>query len=216
MAKILVACEESQRVCVALRQSGHDAYSCDLIECSGAHPEWHIREDVIEVMQWGFWDAMIAFPPCTDLAIGGARHWKKKQADGRQQAAAQFFMRFVNSPIPFVAIENPVGYMNTHYRKADQIIQPYLFGEEAQKRTCLWLKGFPPLTPTNIVGKGDYRTLTNGKTRPAFMWSHTTDRAKQRSKTFQGIADAMGKQWGAFIHEKVRQREFPCLTLAGV
>lgn len=193
--RVLVACEESQAVAIEMRRVGHEAYSCDMVPCSGGHPEWHIQGDVTNILNDG-WDMIIAFPPCTDLAIGGARHWAKKRADGRQAAAAAFFMRFVDADCPHIAIENPAGVMSELYRPPDQYIQPYWFGDSAQKQTGLWLKNLPKLIPTNIVNKGEYRTLSNGKRRPEFMWRHTTDRQRQRSKTFSGIARAMAEQWG--------------------
>ena len=151
--KVLVACEESQEVCKAFREKGHEAYSCDIQECSGGHPEWHLQQDEMTLLSEK-WDMIIAFPPCTDLAVSGARHFAKKRADGRQQRSIDFFMRFVNADCPKVAIETPIGIMSSHYRKPDQIIQPYWFGDHARKSTCLWLKGLPKLIPTNIVDPG--------------------------------------------------------------
>ena len=157
--KILVACEESQRVCQAFRDKGHEAYSCDILPTSGDHPEWHIQGDAIgvlvraitdDIMRGGsVWDMMIAFPPCTDLAVSGARWFPEKRADGRQRAATDFFLKIANAPIPRIAIENPIGIMSTLYRKPDQIIQPWMFGHPEQKKTCLWLKGLPKLYPTS-------------------------------------------------------------------
>lgn len=156
--KILVACEESQRVCIEFRKLNHEAYSCDIEDCSGGHPEWHIKQDAIPLLNecctfetcdgkkhniTGNWDMIIAFPPCTHLAVSGARYFKEKQKDGRQQQAINFFMKFVNANCDKIAIENPVGIMSTHYRKPDQIIQPYQFGHGETKKTCLWLKGLP-------------------------------------------------------------------------
>ena len=151
--KILVACEESQAVTKELRKLGHQAFSCDILPCSGGHPEWHIQGDVLEQLDKG-WDMLIAFPPCTHLAVSGARHFAKKIADGRQQQGIDFFMKMVNAPIPKKAIENPIGIMSTKYRKPNQIIQPWQYGDKAQKSTCLWLEGLPNLIPTNIVEKG--------------------------------------------------------------
>ena len=202
--KVLIACEESQEVCKAFRALGHEAYSCDLQECSGGHPEWHLQQDVIPLLAEP-WDMIIAFPPCTDLAVSGARHFAKKRADGRQQRSIEFFMRFANVDCPKVAIENPIGIMSSHYRKPDQIIQPYQFGDHARKSTCLWLKGLPKLIPTNIVDPGEiarggfsvgaslnYARDENGKIIP---WNDPRT-AKIRSKTFPGIARAMAEQWG--------------------
>ena len=201
--RVLVACEESQAVTKELRRLGHEAYSCDIQECSGGHPEWHLQQDVIPLLAEP-WDMIIAFPPCTDLAVSGARHFAKKRADGRQQRSIEFFMRFVNVDCPKVAIENPIGIMSSHYRKPDQIIQPYQFGEHARKSTCLWLKGLPKLIPTNIVDPGEivrggfsvgaslnYARDENGKIIP---WNDPRT-AKIRSKTFPGIARAMAEQW---------------------
>jgi site-specific DNA-cytosine methylase len=201
--RILVACEESQAVTKELRRLGHEAYSCDIQECSGGHPEWHLQQDVIPLLAEP-WDMIIAFPPCTDLAVSGARHFAKKRADGRQQRSIEFFMRFANVDCPKVAIENPIGIMSSHYRKPDQIIQPYQFGDHARKSTCLWLKGLPKLIPTNIVDPGEivrggfsvgaslnYARDENGKIIP---WNDPRT-AKIRSKTFPGIARAMAEQW---------------------
>ena len=201
--RVLVACEESQAVTKELRRLGHEAYSCDVQECSGGHPEWHLQQDVIPLLAEP-WDMIIAFPPCTDLAVSGARHFAKKRADGRQQRSIEFFMRFANVDCPKVAIENPIGIMSSHYRKPDQIIQPYQFGDHARKSTCLWLKGLPKLIPTNIVDPGEivrggfsvgaslnYARDENGKIIP---WNDPRT-AKIRSKTFPGIARAMAEQW---------------------
>ena len=149
--KVLVACEESQEVCKAFRARGHEAYSCDIQDCSGGHPEWHIKADALELLKLK-WDLIIAHPPCTDLAVSGARWFAEKRADGRQQKSIDFFMRFVNADCPHIAIENPVCIMSRIYRKPDQIIQPWQFGHGETKKTCLWLKGLSPLQPTQIVG----------------------------------------------------------------
>ncbi len=148
--KILVACEESQAVTIELRKLGHEAYSCDILPCSGGHPEWHIQGDVLEHLNDG-WDMMIAFPPCTHLAVSGAAWFKEKIADGRQQQGIDFFMEMINAPIEKIAVENPVSVMSTKYRKPDQIINPFQFGDPVPKKTCLWLKNLPLLEPTNIV-----------------------------------------------------------------
>lgn len=141
--RILVACEESQAVTKELRKLGHEAYSCDIEPCSGGHPEWHIQADALEIIKIK-WDMIIAFPPCTHLAVSGARYFAEKKADGRQQKAIDFFMAFVNADSPKIAIENPVGIMSTKYRKPDQYIQPWQFGHGETKKTCLWLKNLPP------------------------------------------------------------------------
>lgn len=196
--KILVACEESQAVTIELRRLGHEAYSCDIIECSGGHPEWHLRQDVIPLLREP-WDMIIAFPPCTHLAVSGARHFEQKRKDGRQQQGIDFFMMFANADCPRIAIENPVGIMSSVWRKPDQIIQPYQFGDPHKKTTCLWLKGLPKLTATKIVEPTLVRyTCNNGKvvTFDEFMVrGFKGDRAKARSKTFPGIARAMAEQW---------------------
>lgn len=202
--RVLIACEESQRVCSEFRRGGHEAYSCDIQECSGGHPEWHIKADALEILKID-WDMVIAFPPCTNLAVSGAAWFEEKRADGRQRASIEFFMKFANCRCPRVAIENPIGIMSRYYRKPDQIIQPYFFGDHARKSTCLWLKGLPRLVPTNIVDMGEitkdgqsvgasanYARDENGK---ILAWNDPRT-AKIRSKTFPGIARAMAEQWG--------------------
>ena len=161
--KILVACEESQAVTKELRKLGHEAYSCDLLPCSGGHPEWHLQQDVIPLLKEK-WDMIIAFPPCTHLAVSGARYFEQKRKDGRQQQGIDFFMKFVNADCPRIAIENPIGIMSSIYRKPDQIIQPWMFGDKFTKSTCIWLKGLPKLEPTNIVEKGEFIEWTCKKT----------------------------------------------------
>ena len=203
--RILVACEESQSVTKELRKLGHEAFSCDILPCSGGHPEWHIQGDVLEQLDKG-WDMLIAFPPCTHLAVSGARHFKEKIADGRQQEGIDFFMEMINAPIPKIAVENPIGIMSTNYRKPDQIIQPWQFGDKAQKSTCLWLKGLPKLVPTDIVDKGEFIEFTSKKgvkkRQPKWYFDAlknaktSAERSTLRSKTFQGIADAIASQWG--------------------
>ena len=203
--RILVACEESQAVTKALRRLGHQAYSCDISPCSGGHPEWHLQQNVFDIIHQP-WDMMIAFPPCTHLAVSGARHFKQKQADGRQQAAIDFFMALVNAPIPCIAIENPVGIMSTKFRKPDQIIQPYEYGDSVQKTTCLWLKNLPLLKSTKRVSPGKFVEFTTkcGTRKRQTQWYYNTlrkaknsaERSMLRSKTFPGIAKAMAKQWG--------------------
>lgn len=192
--KVLIACEESQTVCKAFRALGHEAFSCDILDCSGDKPEWHLKGDVFEFINQG-WDMMIAHPPCTDLAVSGARHFPQKIADGRQQRALDFIQKLMNAPIEKICVENPVSVISSKIRKPDQIIQPWQFGHEAQKTTCLWLKGLPQLKHTNIVGKGEFITFASGKRHPAW-YSKLSGKGKDRSKTFQGIADAMAEQWG--------------------
>ena len=195
--RILVACEESQAVTKELRRLGHEAYSCDIEPCSGGHPGWHLQQDVIPLLSER-WDMIIAFPPCTHLAVSGARYFEEKRRDGRQQQGIDFFMRFVNVDCEKVAIENPIGVMSTRYRKPDQIIQPYEYGHAERKSTCLWLKGLPKLVPTDIV-KPELHVCGNGVIDS--KWHYHTynlpakERAKMRSKTFPGIAKAMAEQW---------------------
>ena len=148
--RVLIACEESQVDCEAFRKKGHEAFSCDIIPTSGNHPEWHIQGNALDILNDN-WDMIIAFPPCTHLCVSGARWFPEKRADGRQQAAVDFFMEFVNAKCDRIAIENPIGIMSTRYRKPDQIIQPWQFGHGETKATCFWLKGLPNLTPTDIV-----------------------------------------------------------------
>ena len=197
--KILIACEESQTVCKAFRAKGHEAYSCDILSCSGGKPEWHIQGDVLEQLDKG-WDMIIAFPPCTHLAVSGAAWFAKKIADGRQQNGIDFFMKFANAKCDKIAIENPVGIMSSKWRKPDCIIQPYEFGEPFSKKTCLWLKGLPKLKPTKLVDKGERVTFASGKSMPKWYSDayklKPEQRSIARSKTFQGIADAMAEQWG--------------------
>ena len=218
--RILVACEESQNVTNELRKLGHEAYSCDIQMHSGTHDEWHICQDVLPLLN-GFckfktadgnyheinskWDMIIAFPPCTDLCVSGARHFAKKQADGTQQRSIDFFMKFVNADCDRIAIENPIGIMSTKYRKPNQIIQPWQFGDKYSKSTCLWLKNLPLLVPTKIVEKGEFIEWIdkNGKKKRQSKWlyealknsKNAAERAKIRSKTFPGIANAMATQW---------------------
>jgi hypothetical protein len=191
--KILVGCEESQAVCIELRKLGHEAYSCDILDCSGGHPEWHIKGDVLEQLDKG-WDMMIAFPPCTHLAVSGAAWFEQKRKDGRQQEGIDFFMAMVNAPIEKIAIENPIGIMSTVYRKPDQIIQPYQFGHTESKATCLWLKNLPLLQETDNV-KELWKTLPKNQAQRLHYLPPGPDRAKLRSKTFPGIAKQMAKQW---------------------
>ena len=223
--KVLVACEESQEVCKAFRALGHEAYSCDIQEPSGGHPEWHILGDALKAINGGIittmdgvkhdigkWDLLIAHPPCTYLTVSGNR-WFNVERYGEKaieraklrEEAEIFFMAFMTADVGKIAVENPVGWMSTHYRKPDCIIQPYEFGHRARKTTCLWLKGLPPLKPTNIVDPGqilpggfsvgasdDSAKDKNGK---PLRWNDPRT-AKERSKTFSGIAAAMAEQWG--------------------
>ncbi len=211
--RVLVACEESQIVCKAFRARWHEAYSCDIIPCSGGHPEWHILDDALNHLDEN-WDLIIAHPPCTYLTIAANKYYDESKygdkAVKRKQLrkdAIEFFMKFVNAPCDKIAIENPVGVISTVYRKPDQIIQPYQFGHPYSKKTCLWLKNLPKLKPTNIVtpekihsagrtggysGNSWYVKDENGKIIP---WNDPRT-AIARSKTFCGIAEAMVEQWG--------------------
>lgn len=196
--KILIACEFSGTVRDAFSALGHDVTSCDLVPSET--PGKHYQGSVLDILNDG-WDLMIAHPPCTHLAVSGARHFRQKQADGRQEQGINFFMALVKANIPKYAIENPIGIMSTHYRKPDQIIQPWQFGHNTTKATCLWLKGLPMLRPTNIVNKGEVWVAKSGKRMSKWFYESSLlnpkEREKMRNKTFQGIADAMANQWGA-------------------
>lgn len=204
--KILVACEESQAVTIEMRRLGHEAYSCDIEPCSGGHNEWHIMQDVLPLVNGycffhtrdmeehyidGRWDMIIAFPPCTHLAVSGARYFDQKRSDGRQQAAVEFFMELANADCPKIVIENPIGIMSTQWRKPDQIIQPWQFGHGETKATCLWLKGIHKLKPTEIV---------DGREQRVWKMPPSKDRAKLRARTYPGIARAMAEQWAGNIN----------------
>jgi len=192
--KILVACEESGVVTDAFIELGFtNAWSCDLMPCSGKNPDHHLQKDVTELLKEK-WDMIIAFPPCTDLAVSGAAWFEQKRKDGRQKASIDFFMMFANLDIPY-CIENPVGIMSTIWRKPDQIIQPYEYGHPEQKKTCLWLNKLPKLTPTNNVYEEMMRLPKNKRERLHYL-PPGPERAKLRSKTFPGIAKAMAEQWG--------------------
>ena len=190
--RILVACEESGKVRRAFRAKGHDAWSCDLLPSRDGSP-FHIQGDVLPLLSEP-WDMVIAFPPCTHLAVSGAKHFAEKRADGRQAEGIAFFMACINANAPFVCVENPVGIMSTVYRKPDQIIHPWQFGHPEQKKTCLWLKGLPGLKPTNDVYEYMITLPKNQRERLHYL-PPGKDRAKIRSETFDGIADAMSDQW---------------------
>jgi site-specific DNA-cytosine methylase len=209
--KILIACEESQAVTKEFRALGHDAYSCDILPCSGGHPEWHLQGDVFKYINQG-WDLMIAHPPCTYLSVSGARHLYNKDKTPNieryknQAEALDFVKKLMEDNIEKIAIENPISVISSHIRKPDQIIQPYMFGDSASKSTCLWLKGLPKLKPTNIVDKGEFMEWVDKKTnkvkRQALWYYQALQQAKTpqerrtlRSKTFKGIAEAMANQW---------------------
>lgn len=219
---VLIACEESQRVCIEFRKKGHTAFSCDILPCSGGHPEWHIQTDVTRIIN-GYcvfytqnkelhciqcnWDLIIAHPPCTYLTVTGNR-WvdiekygdKAIERINNREKAIDFFMNIVNARCEHICIENPVGFMSTKYRKPDQIIQPYMFGDPYEKRTCLWLKNLPVLKPTNIVTPEERVYYDTGKSMPkwyADLWNlPKEERARLRSQTFPGLASAMAEQWG--------------------
>jgi hypothetical protein len=194
--KVLIACEESQAVCIEFRKLGHEAFSCDILPTSGSHPELHIQGDVLEQLDKN-WDMMIAFPPCTYLTIS-ANKWYKDQPERKSGTlvgakrrnarikAIDFFMKLYNCDIPKIAIENPIGVMSSKFRKPNQVLQPWMFGHGETKATCLWLRNLPNLKPTNIV---------DGREQRLHRLPKTKDRAKLRSKTFLGIAAAMASQW---------------------
>lgn len=236
--KVLVACEESQAVCKAFREKGHEAYSCDIIDQSGGHPEWHIMQDVLPLLNGncdfhttngdahsikGKWDMIIAFPPCTHLAVSGAAWFEKKREDGSQRWGIDFFCQFLNADCDKISIENPIGIISGDYVpkwfpdlaekyslpiKPTQVIHPWMFGDNYSKSTCLWLKGIKPLVP--IVTEPpemewkEWIDKKTGKKKRRPMWFYNTlrecktaeERAKARSKTFPGIAQAMAEQWG--------------------
>nr|DAN93854.1 MAG TPA: Cytosine specific methyltransferase [Caudoviricetes sp.] len=205
--KVLIACEESQTVCKAFRERGHDAYSCDILEPSGGHPEWHIQGDALKAIESHQWDLIIAHPPCTYLTVTGNR-WYNVERYGEKaiqryrdrEEAMEFFMAIAGADCEHIAIENPVGIMSSRWRKSDQIIEPWQFGDPYEKKTCLWLKGLPKLIPTNIVDVPPRKTFASGRSMPAWYadaWRlPKAERAKLRSKTFPGIAKAMAEQWG--------------------
>lgn len=232
--KVLCACEESQRVCIAFREKGHEAYSCDIIECSGGHPEWHIQADVTDILNGNVafstcddvshyidkWDMIIAFPPCTHLAVSGARYFEEKRKNGKQEEAIEFFCKFLEAKAEKVVIENPIGIISGVYvleyfpelahayclpQKPTQIIQPWQFGDNYVKSTCLWIKGVKPLVPL-FTEKPDieYKEWADeyGRKKRQAKWYFDAlslppeERAKVRSKTFPGVAKAMADQWG--------------------
>lgn len=208
--KILIACEESQTITKEFRKLGHEAYSCDILPCSGGKPEWHIQDDIFNVINDSF-DLMIAHPPCTYLAVSGARWLYNKDGTKNlerwenQRKAIEFVKKLMDAPIPKIAIENPVSVISTYIRKPDQIVQPYMFGDKAQKTTCLWLKNLPLLQPTNIVEKGEFIEFISKKgvkkKQPKWYFEALKkaktpeQRRTLRSKTFKGMAEAIAKQW---------------------
>ena len=191
--RVLVACEYSGIVRDAFIRRGHYALSCDLLPTESPGP--HYQGDVADIINEG-WDLMIAHPPCTHLAVSGARYFEQKRQDGRQQAAIHFFMFLATAAIPRIAVENPVGIMSSVWRKPDQIIQPWQFGHPESKKTCLWLKGLPPLSPTNVLPLPNSGRWENQTPSGQNKLGPSPDRAKIRSKTYPGIAEAMAEQWG--------------------
>lgn len=196
--RVLVACEESQRVCIAFRNKGHEAYSCDIIDCSGGHPEWHIKDDVLKHLEG--WDLIIAHPPCTYLTMAGASNISKNPERLRlAEEAVDFFMKIYRAPCEKICIENPPPMKRFGLPPYSQLIHPYDFGELAIKPTCLWLKGLKPLKPQNAIDKSavprySWICKKTGKKKTTSAWFNTT--SKNRAKTFQGVADAMADQWG--------------------
>ena len=215
--RVLVACEESQAVCKAFRELGHKAYSCDLQECSGGHPEWHIKGDALKVLNLPIWDLVIAHPPCTYLTCAANRYYnelkygeKAKNRKIEREKAINFFMNFVNCKCKRVAIENPIGVISSRYKKPTQIIQPFQFGHKERKATCLWLKCLPNLRATNIVTP-DIITNKSGRTDSRLHYETLSlpakERAKIRSKTFEGIARAMATQWSEYILKELEEHK---------
>jgi hypothetical protein len=211
--KIILGCEESQAVTLAFRELGHEAYSCDVLPCSGGHPEWHLHMDVFKAINLKSWDMMICFPPCTHLSVSGAKHFEKKRADGRQEEVDRFFLDLQLTGIEKTSTENPVGIMSgayilKHYphleeklhiagfpRKPDQIIQPYQYGHPESKSTCLWLKGLPLLQPTNVLSLPEKGYWDNQTKSGQNKLGPSEERAALRAKTYTGIAQAMAAQW---------------------
>lgn len=196
--KVLIACEYSGIVRSAFEDKGFDATSCDLLETE--KPGKHYQGDIFDIL-YDDWDLMIAHPPCTHLAVSGARWFKDKQKE--QKEALEFVKKLLDAPIKYIALENPVSIISSKIRKPNQIIQPYQFGHEAQKTTCLWTKNLPNLMPTNIVGKGEFITYKSGKRHPKWYADALAlpkqERMKVRSKFWPGIAEAMADQWGTYI-----------------
>lgn len=238
--KILVGCEESQVITKAFRAKGHKAFSCDLKPCSGGKPKWHIQDDLLLYIDSGEWDMMIAHPPCTFLTVSntyisrGCTLYTPEQAAKKQRKAVLFFMKIAEAPIPRIVIENPIGIMSTVYRKPDQIIQPWQFGEPESKATCLWLKNMPRLKTNNFATIEFYRCSCGNKfpaeygkygcscgtLRPAKpLWNNQTvsgqnklvpsdNRSEERSKTYKGIADMMACQWNVLPDIVVNNKLF--------
>jgi len=262
--RALFGCEESGVVTEEFRKLGHEAYSCDILDCSAGHPEFHIKDDAIRAangwikvvhadeclcedwdedreyiicpyceieysecyhpgptMDYEYqefdgvlyvkcfeWDMMVAFPPCTHLALSGAKHFEQKRKDGRQKSGIDLFMNLINAPIEHIAVENPLGIMSTQYRTPDQIVNPYDFGDPARKPTCLWLKGLPKLKATSMdaplfgmsIDKGEFHVTKGGNKLPKwYNLPPSENRGKLRSKTFIGLAKAMAEQWSLYL-----------------
>jgi len=206
--KILIACEESQIVTKAFREAGFEAFSNDIIDCSGGRPDWHLKMDVFEAVNFENWDAMIAFPPCTFLTctanrsfLNNPERWEKRLE------AVKFVHKLMNLDIPHIAIENPKGVLSSHIRKPDQYIQPYEHGHRDSKMTGLWLKNLPLIKPTEIV-EPEWIISPSGKRHSKTHWknpsTNNSENAKLRSKTYEGIAQAMANQWGNFLMERKR------------
>lgn len=229
MKTLLVACEESQRVCIAFRQRGWEAYSCDVIDCSGGHPEYHIKQDVLPLLNGNCdfetcdgvkhhidrWNMLIAHPPCTELCSAG-QHWFSRgiKDPKMREDAVDFFMRFINADCEHIAVENPIGIMSTRYRKPDCVVQPWQFGHPETKATCLWLKNLPSLVPTNIIkkpeGGWENQQISNGKytgfknydeNGKILAWNDPRTKVI-RSRTYIGIAEAMAEQWTKYLEEE--------------
>lgn len=206
----LFNCEESQALTIEFRKLGWNAYSCDLEECSGYHPEWHLKMDAFEAIKLMNWNLMVAFPPCTYLTVS-ANHWYKdmpprksgvlvgKERQEARKQAIQFFMKLYNQKINHIAIENPIGVMSTEFRKPDQIIQPWMFGHGETKATCLWLKNLPKLIHSSQNTLFDKITHVEGREQKIFNTPPSAERSKIRSKTYPNIAKAMAIQWSEYI-----------------
>jgi site-specific DNA-cytosine methylase len=222
--RVLIACEESQTVCKEFRKKGFEAFSCDILPCSGGHPEWHIQGDVLVELNKD-WDLIIAHPPCTYLTITGNKWMKPEFADRfpnrhqQRQEAIEFFMKIVNSNCKFIAVENPVGVMSTVWRKADQYVHPYHFGDPHSKKTGLWLKGLPKLKYTNIVEPQMY-IYKDGRRDPIWHMESLKlppdERQRVRSKTFDGIGQALAFQYGNFIKSNIEIKDWNNLPLSEI
>ena len=233
--RVLVGCEESQAITIKAREHGHEAYSCDIKDCSGGHPEWHLKGDFLDVVNHPEnymsvererehieWDMVICHPPCTDVAVSGARHFEKKRADGRQREAIEFFCKCLTLNVPKLCVENPVNIISGEYIKEyfpdlcekyglpikpTQVIQPYEYGNPSRKTTCLWMKGLPNLIPTNIVEPELTTYICKDGRKVTFSKDYNVsgDRGTKRSKTYSGIATAMVEQWMDGVRPKIKK-----------